>query len=218
MSTMTMLDLGTAPRVNLLPPEIQEDARFRRVQLGLALVVVAAVAGSYLLYQQGGSAVTSAQSQLASSQAKSAALTRQLNGLQYVTVAATQKDAAEATLTQALATEVHWSSYMADLSTLVPPTVWMTQISFTESVLPGTQATPPSSGVVGQVSFTGNALGHQRLADWLDAQTHEPGFANPAFSLSTEQLIGSTKVAQFNSNVAITSDGLTKRCAQAGVC
>lgn len=218
MSTMTALDLSAAPRVNLLPPEIGEEARFRRVQLGLALVVVAAVAGSYLLYQQGGGAVTDAQTQLASSQAKSAALTRQLNGLQYVTVAATQKDAAEATLTQALATEIHWSSYLADLSALVPPTVWMTQATFTESVLPGSAAVPPTAGTVGAVTFTGIAIGHQRVADWLDAQTRETGFANPSFSLSAEQLIGATKVAQFNSTVAVTTDGLTKRCAQPGVC
>ena len=43
MSTLTIDRLATLPRVNLLPPEIEEQRRFRKVQIGLGAGVVAAV-------------------------------------------------------------------------------------------------------------------------------------------------------------------------------
>ena len=39
MSTLTTTRLSTLPRVNLLPPEIEQERRFRRTQLGRKSVV-----------------------------------------------------------------------------------------------------------------------------------------------------------------------------------
>ncbi|MGH8938093.1 MAG: hypothetical protein ACRDV2_01960, partial [Actinomycetes bacterium] len=44
MTTLTTTRLATLPRVNLLPPEIEEQRRFRRVQAGLGGAVAVAVA------------------------------------------------------------------------------------------------------------------------------------------------------------------------------
>src|SRR5436305_11153156 len=72
------------PRVNLLPPEIAEAARFRRFQLAMAGAGVAAVAIVAGLTYSAHSGVTSAKSQLASAQAEHAQLQTQLDSLASV--------------------------------------------------------------------------------------------------------------------------------------
>jgi Tfp pilus assembly protein PilN len=216
---MTTTGTQTLPRVNLLPPEIDERRQFQRAQAAVAGVVALSVVGVGFLYMQGGHGVTSAKSQLASSIAQQSALQTKLTSLQYVDTAASQKDAAEATLTQALATEIQWSHYMADLSVITPTTVWFTQLTFAETATAGSLTAAPAAGTtVGSIAFTGVALSHDNVADWLDSAVKEPGFADPSFASSTEQFIASKKIVNFSSSVQLDAAALSDRCAKPGVC
>jgi Tfp pilus assembly protein PilN len=223
---MTMATLANMPRVNLLPPEIRENQRLRRVQLVLALGVVLTLAGVGLLYVNGQSGVSSAKNALANQQQKQTALQAKLNSLQYVTQIKAAGDSAEAALTQATATEVHWSEYLSDLSLTVPHDVWLTSVSFTEAVPAGsllTAAQAPAtvgSMQIAATTLTTNAPGasHNGVADWLDAAVKEKGFADVWFTGSQEAFIGPKRVATFTSSLNLTSDALTKRCTQPGVC
>jgi hypothetical protein len=93
-------------------------------------------------------------------------------------------------------------------------------------VAPGSLATPASAPPsVGSVQISGSAVepggfsyAHNGVAAWLDKAVTEKGFANPWFAQSAESFIGTTKVASFTSSMTLTSDALTKRCAQSGVC
>src|SRR5438309_5065827 len=72
------------PRVNLLPPEIHEAARFRRFQLAMAGAGVAAVAIVGFLGYSAHHGVSSAQGQLDAAKQQQSSLQHQLAGLQSV--------------------------------------------------------------------------------------------------------------------------------------
>ena len=102
----------------------------------------------------------------------------------------------------------------------------MTQMTFAENVAPGSLLSPNSAPEkIGSVSIAATTLSnsqpqyvHNGVAAWLDAASKEKGFASPWFSNSQEAYIGSVKVSNFTSTVNLTSDALTKRCAEPGVC
>lgn len=224
MKTLTTTSLATLPRVNLLPPEIHERRRLQRLQIGLGAVVVLSVFGVGFMYMSGQSAVTTAKARVADAQNTQTKLSAQIQKLQYVTQTRSAKDAAEAALTQATASEIHWSDYLADMSVVVPPGVWVTQLSFVENVQPGSLTNPTAAPpTVGTVTVTATTLpeggaAHNGVASWLDATVKEKGFSSPWYGSSTESYIGPQKVATFASNINVTSDALTKRCIQPGVC
>ncbi len=226
MKTLTATTLANLPGVNLLPPEIHERQRLQRVQLGLGVAVLAALGGVVLLYMSGEGSVTTAKAGLATAQAQQAALNNKVAALQFVSQAQSAVDASEASLTQATSTEIHWSDYLADLATLLPSGVWVSQVTLSESVAPGSLANPADAPAsVGAVQISGSATEpggfsnvHNGVAAWLDAAVTEKGFSNPWFAPSAETFIGTTKVATFASSLTLTSDALTKRCAQPGVC
>jgi Tfp pilus assembly protein PilN len=225
-TTTTSTRVVELPRVNLLPPEIFEKRQLQRTQAGLGVVVLAALVAVGLVYLNGGAAVTDAKSRLTSSQQTQIDLQKQINKVNYVTLEANQDDQAKAMLTQATASKISFSSYLADLGLLTPKNVWFTAVTLTNSVPVGTLATstqaPPA---VGSVTFTGQAVAHNDVATWLDNAAKEGGFANPYFTSSAETLVpgtgGATKLPAktwitFNSSVALTSASLCG--AETGKC
>jgi Tfp pilus assembly protein PilN len=219
-TTTTPTRLVTLPRVNLLPPEISERKKLQRIQLGLGLAVVVVVAGVGLVYESGGNAVTDSQNQLSAAQQQNTALQTKLASLQFVSAEKVVADQTQAMLTQATATQVHWSNYLADLSVITPAHDWFTSITFSESVPVGSISSPADAPpVIGAVTFAGSGLAHNDLATWLDTAATEKGFVDPYFSNSTESYIGKTKVVTFSTSVGLTSDALAgSSCSQQGTC
>jgi Tfp pilus assembly protein PilN len=225
-TTTTSTRVVELPRVNLLPPEIFEKRQLQRTQAGLAVVVIAAVVGVGLVYVSGGSAVTDAKSRLAASQATQTNLQSQLNKLSYVTAEAAQAQEAQSMLTQATASTIPFSTYLADLSLLTPKNVWFTSITLTNALPAGSlTASANAPATVGAVTFAGQALAHNDVATWLDSAAKEVGFADPYFGSSTESLIPGTGTAAgttpktwvtFSSTVNLTSAALCG--AQPGKC
>jgi Tfp pilus assembly protein PilN len=219
-TTTTPTRLVTLPRVNLLPPEIQQHKRVQRVQVGLALAVVVAVAGVALVYENGGSAVTNSRNDLASAQQQNISLEKKLASLQFVSAEKSVSDQTQAMLTQATATQINWSNYLADLSVITPAHDWFTSITFSESLGVGQLASAADApAVVGSVTFSGSGLAHNDLATWLDTAATEKGFVDPYFTNSVESYIGKTKIVTFSSSVGLTPAALAgSSCSQQGTC
>jgi Tfp pilus assembly protein PilN len=205
------------PRVNLLPPEIHEAARFRRFQLAMVGAGVAAVAVVGALAYMAHSDVSKAKSQVAAAQAEQANLQKQQASLQYVADIRSQVDAKKAMLVQAMSPEIRWSYYLNDLSLRIPDHVWLTNLTATET---GATAAPSTSTAaapalaqagIGTVTFGGVAFSHDDVATWLDTLAKEKGFANAYFSNSSKSLIGSRSVVDFTSSVTVTSAALSGR-------
>jgi Tfp pilus assembly protein PilN len=220
VSTQTVQTAGLTamPRVNLMPPEIAEAERFRRLQLAMggAVVVSAIVVG--LLYQHAHSGISSAQDQLTAAQNDNADLQSKVHNLASVSQTFEAVQAKEALLSQAMGDEIRWSYVLNDLSYRVPNDFWLTAIQASETVVdPAATASPTQAAdALGNVSFSGVALKHDDVSAWLDSLAKEKGFSNPTFSSSTEGQIGS-RIVYFNAeSVDVNSDALSNRYNKAG--
>lgn len=227
MSVQTTTRIAELPSVNLIPPEIQEERNFRRLQAGLAAIVVLAIAGVGALYVHDRKAVHQGQAELAAAQETQQRLQREMNGLRDVTETANQLQAAENALTQVRSTNVRWSDTLADLSASLPDGVWYTSLGIKETVQPG--AYPKSTAVpleVGTIQFGATGYVHKQVdgwpvhnvvAGWLDAMSKIVYFSDAMFSTSQEDTVGTTPVVNFSSTVTVTN-GAIKGCDKPGVC
>ncbi len=213
MQQATAQPVGTGlvalPKVNLLPPEIGEAARFRRVQLALGGGVLAAVGVVALLFVGASGSLSDANTELEASTATGSRLQAESAKYAEVTAVYAQAAAAEAMLTQAMGEEVRYSQFLNDLSLTIPENVWVKNITFKQAVVPpALGSTEPG---IGTVTFSGVGFKHDDVAVWLESLAKQKGYTNPYFTSSTETLIGPRKTVSFTSSATLTSDALSKR-------
>jgi Tfp pilus assembly protein PilN len=204
--------LATLPRVNLLPPEIGERRRFRRVQYGLGTGVLAAVGAVALAFVVASGSVSAAGEELDAASATGAQLQAETAKYADVTAVYAQAAAAQAMLTEAMGTEIRYSRFLSDLSLSVPENVWLTSLSFTQApVEPAVGGTEPG---VGTVTVAGKGFSHDDVALWLESLAGQSTYADPYFSSSTETLIGERKAVEFSSTASLTPEALSGRYTQ----
>ena len=213
LQQQTQQPIGTGvvalPKVNLLPPEIAEQARFRKVQMALGGGVLAAVGVVALLFVGASSSLSEANTELEAATATGAQLQAESAKYADVTTVYANAAAAEAMLTQAMGEEVRYSQFLNDLSLTVPENVWIKNVSFAQAAVPpALGSTEPG---IGTVTFTGVGFKHDDVAVWLESLAKQKGYVNPYFSSSTEALIGTRKTVNFTSTVTMTPDALSKR-------
>jgi Tfp pilus assembly protein PilN len=221
MSTSTARDastlLATLPRVNLLPPEIEERRRFKKVQagLGVGVAVAVGVVGALVLVTNG--QVSNAKSDVDTQTARGTVLQADVAKYADVPLVYAQVDAAKAQLTQAMGQEVRWSRFLNDLSIITPGKVWLTNVTVVQQDANSALATAaPVAGAyetpnIGTITFQGKGSTHNDVAAWLKALGTERGLANPYFTRSTEQKIGTEDSVTFDSQAVITEDLLSGR-------
>ena len=216
MSLMTetrpAIQLDSLPRVNLLPPEIAETRRFRRIQVGLGGAVLGAVGIVALLYVAASSSVSSAQSDLDSANATGAQLRAETAKYNEVTAIYGRAAAAQAMLTQAMGEEVRYSRFLNDLSLSVPENVWVKNVTFAQTAAPA--ALGSTTPGIGTVTFTGVGFSHDDVAVWLESLASQKTYTNAYFTNSTEALLGKRKVVNFTSTAALTPAAYSGRYAK----
>jgi Tfp pilus assembly protein PilN len=213
------------PRVNLLPPEIAEKAKLRKVQIGLGSGVVAAVGVVALMFISASHSVSTAQTSLDQAQSQAASLQSDMTKYNNVTAVYSSASAAQAQLTATMGQEVRYSQLLHDLSLSVPSTVWLKTLSYTQTppvatamgtssgtaTAAGTTAGAVNTAPIGTVSFTGVGFDHDDLALWLESLAELKAYAAVYFSNSTEALIGTRKVVNFSSTANLTPAALSGR-------
>jgi Tfp pilus assembly protein PilN len=219
MSTLTATRVATLPRVNLLPPEIEEQRRLRKLQVGLGVGVLAAagVVGALALAAMG--QVNDAQEELDASKARGTTLETKAGEFAEVPAVYAQVEAAEAQLTQAMGKEVRWSYFLNDLSLRTPSKVWLTQMTVTQNVddLPAATTTADAGVItpgIGSLQFTGMGYTHNDVAAWLNALAKQKGLTQPYFTNSTVEEIGSERAVKFESQATLTEESLSGRYTQ----
>jgi Tfp pilus assembly protein PilN len=220
MSTLTATRVATLPRVNLLPPEIEEQRRLRKLQVGLGVGVLAAAGVVGALALAAMAQVNDAQEGLDASKARGTTLEAKAAEFAEVPAVYAQVEAAEAQLTQAMGKEIRWSYFLNDLSLRTPSKVWLTQMTVTQEVDAVAAATPvtPESAVItpgiGSVQFTGKGYTHNDVAAWLNALAKQKGLTQPYFTSSTVEPIGTQKAVTFQSQATITEEALSSRFSE----
>jgi Tfp pilus assembly protein PilN len=207
--TLSTSQLAALPRVNLLPPEIAEKRRARKIQAGLGAAVALSIVGvgaGYLLAHQSAS---HAKTDLADAQAETARLQTQVAQFAGDESLRSQLAAEQTMLATAMGSEIQWSHYLNDLTLRIPDNVWITQLTVSQ----GGGATPGAAATagIGSVSVTGTAFTHDDVATWLDSLAKEKGYTNPYFSSSAESFIGPRRIVNFTSSTVVTPDALSNR-------
>ena len=199
--------LPPLPRVNLLPPEIGERVRFRRIQYGLGGGVLAAagLVAALLVLAAGG--VADANREVETATAAGATLEGEKAKYRDVEAVYAQAAAAQGMLSQAMGEEIKFSKHLYDLGLTVPGNVWLTNATFKQAAAPpGAGSTVPG---VGAVTFSGIGFKHDDVAAFLDSLAKQPYHANPYFTSSTLALIGTRKTVSFSSTVTLTQEALS---------
>jgi type IV pilus assembly protein PilN len=196
--------------VNLLPPEIAEKRRARKLQAGLGAAVAASVVGVVAVYLMAHSSANQAKTDLANAQADTTRLQTQVAQYAGDETLRSQLTAEQGMLSTAMGNEIQWSHYLNDLTLRIPDNVWVTQLTVNEGASTTAPGAAPSAGI-GSVSVTGTAFTHDDVATWLDSLAKEKGYSNPYFSNSAESFIGPRRVVNFTSSTVVTTDALSGR-------
>ena len=212
-------------RINLLPPEILERQRVRRqtiAAVAVGLIVLMAIAAFYFLQA---AKLGRTEDEVDAQEATNAQLQQQIASLQDV--AALQQEVAQTRdlLNGLLADRVQWSGVLRDISLVIPSEAWLEgltgQVGTETGLTTGTTTTAPTTttgaatgeGVIGQISFTGQAFSHRVVAPWLSRLEDVRGFINPWLTSSTKS--GATgalaEVVTFTSSVDLSEQALSRR-------
>lgn len=219
---LTLLRQDFLPHVNLLPPEIAERARFRKVQCGLGMVVVAAVAAVGLLLVSAGGSVADAEEQVQAAGTEQARLQAEARPFAEVSAVYARAAAAEQMLVQAMGQEVRYSRFLNDLSLTMPPEVWITNASFSQDAAAAAAAGPAVAGApstpagLGTITLTGIAFDHDDVALWLEVLAKQRGFAAPFLQSSTEALLGTKKTVNWTTSIVLSPDALSNAYTATG--
>jgi Tfp pilus assembly protein PilN len=208
-------------RVNLLPPEIYERQRIRRrtgAVVAVGLIVLMAIGAFYFLQVV---RLNEVEDDVSAQEARNADLQSQINELQDIAALETEIAATRGLLNDLLADRVLWSGVLRDVSLVIPGEVWLNgltgsvgapaagETTTTTTVTPTTPGV--TGGIVGQITFNGNAFEHTDVALWLTRLEDVRGFINPWLTSSTKTLIGTNEVVQFNSSVDLSEQALARR-------
>ncbi len=227
MSTLdtqpTGLVLGTPfvlPQVNLLPPEIFERRRFRRVQAGLAGSVVVAAGVVGVLFLSAAGAVTTAQQQVDTAGSQRQALQSQVSALRDVTATYRRAADAQALLVTALGSEVRYSELLNHVARALPDEVWVKSATFSPGGAPhgATVGSPTATaaGPLGTVTFIGVAYTHTNVATWLDDLAGVKGLTDVRLTTSAESQIGARTVVSWTATADLSPDALSGRYTKTG--
>lgn len=201
--------LVTLPRVNLLPPEIEEGKRFRRIQVGLGAGVLAAVGVVAVGVVLASASVGSANEELEAATAEGSRLQAETAKYADVTAVYAQSAAAQAMLAEAMGEEVRYSRFLSDLSLSVPENVWLTSLTFAQApVDPAVGSTEPG---VATLTVSGKGFSHEDVAMWLESLAAQKTYTDPNFSSSQEVMIGEREAVEFASTATLTPAALSGR-------
>ena len=192
MTTLTTARVSEFPRVNLLPPEIAEAAKLKRLQGLLGLLVLGALVLAGLLFFWASSQVSSAQEELTAAETVGADRTAKVASFAEVPQVLAELDAAEASLVQAMTPEIRWSFYLNNLSLTIPNSVRLMTLTATNKAaadqLTGitvAATTPLGDPTMGSIQFTGKAKNYDDVAAWLQSVGQQEGNAEPSLSSTT---------------------------------
>jgi Tfp pilus assembly protein PilN len=212
-TTPTAVRTATLPRVNLLPTEIREGARFRNLQAAMGLAVFLAIAVVAALAYLGSSDVNDAQDGLTAAQATGSTLQLQVHQYDAVPQQYAQVANADAQLQQAMSQEVRYSFILNDLSLRMPAGVWLTSLTVSQQVdTPNSTNGAWGTPQLAAIKASGVAINLNDVAGWLDSLARSGTYTDPWVGNATKSTsLGSTGEWIFDSTVGVTSKALSNR-------
>lgn len=197
--------------VNLLPPEVLQRIKTRRLTILIAGVGAVIVGLLIFFWAIQGAKVDELDLQIQAQNAANGELQGQITDLSDSETLQTDVETSETVVATALQGEISWWSQLHDVQLVIPDSVGLESLRGTST---GAGASPSGGFVLtGSMDFTGNAgapTGAERVAGWLGRSNSIVGWANPW--LAQMQEVGEyTGYYTFTSTVDLTQDALTAR-------
>jgi type IV pilus assembly protein PilN len=198
-------------RVNLLPPEIFEERRFRRTQRMLALAVLLVVAGAGVVVYFAQHRVTEARSNLADVQARVGRLQSEKAKYDEVPKVIAEVHSADAARASAMSSDIVWYRYLDQLVQAMPPGVSFQSVSLAvaASSAPAGGSTALTPTGIGTLQLNGDAPDYQSVASWLESVVTVRGLAGAQLSTAAKNATDGT--VSYTESVVITPDALSHR-------
>jgi Tfp pilus assembly protein PilN len=168
-------------QVNLLPPDILQGQRYRRLTLTVLLAgaIILALIMVFFLVQVG--RLGSVNSDIAAKKQSNAQLQSQIDSLQKYDDLQVQAQQAQSELDAAYAGEVSFSGMLMDLSRVIPSDAYLSTFSATiTGPAPATGgSTTTATPLIGTMTTGGEAIGFDSLSIWLTRLELVQGWVNP---------------------------------------
>jgi Tfp pilus assembly protein PilN len=200
-------------QVNLLPHDVLEGQRYRRLTLTViaAGAVVLAVIFALFLLQVG--KLGSVNDDITDAEANNAALQAQIDKLQKYEDLQVQAQEAGGQLAAAYSGEVSFSGMLMDLSRVIPSDAFLTTFSSTVSgpAAAGTGGEETTTTpLIGTISMGGEAISFDSLSTWLTRLEMVQGWVNPWMpSITADSSV--PNAFTFTTSVDLTEDVVTPR-------
>lgn len=213
------LDIGARlPRVDLLPPEVGERRRLRRVKTAAGAAVGVTALLVCLAVAVTSSSARSAQAELDAETATGASLQADNADLREVVALNAQAKEARAVLSSAMGQEVRWSRVLDDLARTTPDNVWLREVAFVQGdaavavpVAAAPAATDEARVALGTATFAGTGYSHDDVAAWLEALQARPGYSDATVTSSSEKRVGTRVLVDFTSTATVDDRVLSGR-------
>jgi Tfp pilus assembly protein PilN len=198
-------------QVNLLPPDILEAQRWRRLT-GFVVAGGAVVLGLiFLFYLMQVGTLGGVRDDIEAQEATNAQLRQQIADLQRFEDLQVRAQAKQQLLASAFTGEAPFSGLLMDMSRVIPSDAALNSLAVT--VTPPTadaEAEAGATGFVGTITTAGSADSFDTLSTWLTRLEQVQGWVNPWMSsISREGDTGT--IYTFASGVDLTADVLTER-------
>jgi Tfp pilus assembly protein PilN len=214
--------LGAFPRVNLIPDQIAAEAKVRKAKLTLGLAAAASVAVVAGLFVMAAGQVSSAQEQLDTANAHSAALATEAAKYADVPKVRADLEAAQSQQVQALGGEVRWSSVLSNLGLTIPSGVALNSFQASVTGTAANASAPATAGAVvsvlgspgiGTIQYAGEAADDAKLASFLESFSRVPGVIDPfaTQATATSAAEGAPSSVTFAATATINAKALSHR-------
>jgi Tfp pilus assembly protein PilN len=204
-------------QVNLLPSDVRERQRSRRLVAVAITAVGAVVALLFFVYVLQSARLSNAEQKLQAQQAVNTDLQGKIGQLQQFAVLKQTVAAREAVKASALNGQVAWSGVLRDISMVIPGQMWLTSMTgalVEPASVPteGAGGTPlPVAAMAGQIQFQGMASDFPVVAKWLTRLEQVKGWVNSwansaVRSASNDPSVPNANKVQFTASVDLTAE------------
>jgi Tfp pilus assembly protein PilN len=199
-------------QVNLLPPDILQGQRYRRLTLTVlaAGALILALIIIFFLVQVG--RLGSVNDDIAAKEQTNAQLQSQIDSLQKYDDLQVQAQQAQSQLDAAYAGEVSFSGMLMDLSRVIPSDAYLDTFTATITGPPAatTGGTTTTTPLIGSMTTGGQAIGFDSLSIWLTRLELVQGWVNPWMpTISANPAV--PNAFTFTTSVDLTQDVETPR-------
>lgn len=201
-------------QVNLLPPDILQAQRYRRLTSGVVvagIVLVAAVFGYYLLQSN---ELSSVNDEIVAQEATNASIQASIAEKQKYADLQAEAQAQQQLLAAAYAGEVSFSALLMDFSRVIPSDAYVNSLAVQadQATVAAEGATP---GLIGGITGSGQAVSIDTLSVFLTRLEQVKGWVNPWMSTVSrnEEVNG----YDYSVSVDLTDEVVTERGREGAV-